>query len=48
MKPTRILLLADIHGNSPALLAIDRVLDATAFDYIVNCGDSLVYAPFPQ
>jgi predicted phosphodiesterase len=48
LKPTRILLLADIHGNSPALLAIDSVLDATAFDYIVNCGDSLVYAPFPN
>ncbi len=48
LKPTRILLLADIHGNYPALLAIDRVLGAPAFDYIVNCGDSLVYAPFPN
>lgn len=44
----RILLLADIHGNYPALQAIDRQLDAASFDYIVNAGDSLVYAPFPN
>lgn len=44
---TRILLLADIHGNYPALVAINRELDAAAFDYVINCGDSLVYAPFP-
>lgn len=44
----RILLLADIHGNYPALQAIDRKLDAASFDYIVNAGDSLVYAPFPN
>ena len=48
LKPTRILLLADIHGNYPALEAIDSVLGTPAFDYIVNCGDSLVYAPFPN
>lgn len=44
----RILLISDIHGNYPALKAIDRQLDAAAFDYIVNSGDSLVYAPFPN
>ncbi|MDK9708639.1 MAG: metallophosphatase family protein [Desulforhopalus sp.] len=48
LMPTRILLLADIHGNYPALTAIDRELDAASFDYIINCGDSLVYAPFPN
>ncbi len=48
VKPIRILLLSDIHGNYPALLAIDREVDAPSFDYIVNCGDSLVYAPFPN
>lgn len=48
LMSTRILLLADIHGNYPALTAIDRELDAASFDYIVNCGDSLVYAPFPN
>jgi predicted phosphodiesterase len=48
LKPIRTLLLSDIHGNYPALLAIDREVDAPAFDYIVNCGDSLVYAPFPN
>ena len=44
----RILLISDIHGNYPALQAIDRQLDASSFDYIVNSGDSLVYAPFPN
>jgi len=44
----RILLISDIHGNYPALQAIDRQLDAASFDYIVNAGDSLVYAPFPN
>ncbi len=44
----RILLISDIHGNYPALKAIEKQLDATDFDYIVNSGDSLVYAPFPN
>ncbi len=44
----RILLISDIHGNFPALQAIDRQLNASGFDYIVNSGDSLVYAPFPN
>lgn len=44
----RILLISDIHGNYPALKAIDRQLDAASFDYIINSGDSLVYAPFPN
>lgn len=42
----RILLISDIHGNYPALQAIDQQLDASSFDSIVNSGDSLVYAPF--
>lgn len=42
----RILLLADIHGNYPALQAIDTYFAETSFDAIVNCGDSVVYAPF--
>ncbi len=42
----RILLISDIHGNYPALKAIDRQLDAGSFQYIINSGDSLVYAPF--
>jgi predicted phosphodiesterase len=46
--PARILLLADIHGNFPALAAIDRELNAASFDFVVNCGDSIVYAPFPN
>lgn len=44
----RILLISDIHGNYPALKAIDQQLDATTFHYIINSGDSLVYAPFPN
>jgi putative phosphoesterase len=47
----RILLLADIHGNMPALLAIERYFaehGGIGFDTICNCGDSTVYAPFPN
>jgi putative phosphoesterase len=47
----RILLLSDIHGNLPALIAIDRFFTDftdTPFDAICNCGDSTVYAPFPN
>ncbi len=44
----KILLLSDIHGNFPALQAVrDRVL-TTSVDIICNCGDSLVYGPFPN
>ncbi len=44
----KILLLADIHGNSPALSAIADYFAAEHFNHIINCGDSLVYAPFPN
>ena len=44
----RLLLLADIHGNFPALAAVDRHFAGSRFDAIVNCGDSVVYAPFPN
>jgi len=44
----RILLLSDIHGNLPALIAIDRFFADKPFDAICNCGDSTVYAPFPN
>ncbi len=44
----KILLLADIHGNYPALSAIADFFSAERFDHIINCGDSLVYAPFPN
>ena len=45
-----ILVIADIHGNFPALAAVatDAAKQAAGltFDAIVNCGDSIVYAPF--
>ncbi len=44
----RILLISDIHGNYPALKAVAQELSAASFDYIINAGDSLVYAPFPN
>lgn len=44
----RLLLLSDIHGNMPALRAITRHFSHTTFDAICNCGDSTVYAPFPN
>jgi len=42
----KILLLSDIHGNYPALSSIAERFELSSFKYIVNCGDSLVYAPF--
>lgn len=44
----KILLLSDIHANYPALSAIESYFQGTSFTAICNCGDSLVYAPFPN
>jgi putative phosphoesterase len=44
----KILLLSDIHGNFPALQAIVTHFKNTSFNAICNCGDSTVYAPFPN
>ncbi len=44
----QILLLSDIHGNFPALLAITEYFKKKNFDLACNCGDSIVYAPFPN
>ncbi len=44
----KILLLSDIHANFPALEAIARNVSAIDFDLICNCGDTTVYAPFPN
>ncbi len=43
-----ILLISDIHANFPALEAIDVFFRKVSFDLVINCGDSLVYAPFPN
>lgn len=42
----KILLLADIHSNFPALSAVEQAFAPATFTAILNCGDSLVYAPF--
>jgi len=44
----KLLLLSDIHGNYPALQAVNDRFPSTSFDIICNCGDSLVYGPFPN
>ncbi|MEN8198830.1 MAG: metallophosphoesterase family protein [Thermodesulfobacteriota bacterium] len=44
----KILLIADIHGNFPALNAVMDFFATTAFTAICNCGDCLVYGPFPN
>jgi len=44
----RILLISDIHANFPALEAVAAHCRATTFDIIVNCGDTTVYATFPN
>ena len=42
----RILVISDIHGNYPALRAVADHADIESCEYILNCGDSTVYAPF--
>ncbi len=42
----RILVISDIHGNYPALQAVAAQADIARCNYIFNCGDSTVYAPF--
>jgi len=44
----KILLLSDVHANFPALQAIEEHFSSTSFDITCNCGDSLVYGPFPN
>ena len=44
----KILLISDIHGNYPALAAISEAVAKHNISYVLNCGDSLVYAPFPN
>lgn len=44
----KILLISDIHANFPALQAIIAHFKNTSFDAICNCGDSIVYGPFPN
>ena len=43
-----ILLVSDIHGNFPALQAIEEQVRTLACKHILNCGDTTVYAPFPN
>lgn len=43
---TRLLVLSDIHGNWPALLAVAAQADLSRVDQVINCGDTTVYAPF--
>ncbi len=44
----QILIISDIHGNYPALEAVDSAFREKDFDLVINCGDSLVYGPFPN
>ena len=48
MNKMRILLISDIHGNYPALEAVDRQVRAKSFDLIINGGDITVYATYPN
>ncbi|WP_267928343.1 metallophosphoesterase family protein [Desulfolithobacter dissulfuricans] len=43
----KFLLLADIHGNFPALEAVATHWSPDEFDAIIHAGDATVYAPFP-
>jgi len=43
-----ILVISDIHGNYPALAAVSQMAAPLNCAHVLNCGDSLVYAPFPN
>ena len=44
----KVLLISDIHGNYPALAAVSASVAQLECRHVLNCGDSLVYAPFPN
>ena len=44
----KILVLSDIHGNYPALAAIENEVRPLGCAHVLNAGDSTVYAPFPN
>jgi len=44
----KVLIISDIHANFPALEAIEKQCPPSEFDLIINCGDSIVYGPFPN
>lgn len=48
MKPVRVALIADIHGNLPALEAVLADARAHRTEQIWNLGDFLGYTPFPN
>lgn len=43
-----LLLLSDIHGNFPALSSVYSRENPEQYDHVINCGDSTVYATFPN
>ncbi len=45
---TRIGVIADVHGNLPALDTVLAALNAVGVDQIVSCGDIVGYGPWPR
>ena len=45
---TRAAILADIHGNLPALEAVLKDLDNKAASAVFDLGDIVGYGPFPN
>lgn len=45
---TRIAVLSDVHGNSPALAAVLAAIDAAAVDLVLNLGDIVSGAVDPR
>ena len=43
----RIAALSDIHGNLPALQAVQRAVNAARPDYVAICGDLVFNGPDP-
>ncbi|MFC1765760.1 metallophosphoesterase family protein [Planctomycetota bacterium] len=47
-QTTRIALLADVHGNLPALEAVLADAQVRTYDQVWHLGDFLGYVPFPN
>ena len=47
MKARRVALLADVHGNAPALAAVLREVEAEGVDLLVHAGD-LTWGPLVE
>ena len=47
-RPVKVMLIGDVHGNLPALLAVVRHAEQQGVTRIWNVGDFVGYGPYPD